>query len=566
MNETKSINQLNANQASPSLAQEVGVPSFELFNTISRLTPFEPGTITTRKQVIDILRPEVTPPNFDQLLSNVKNLVKNLIFRQFPHPVEDAIRELLSNAIDAQIRAHRMEFPVKITIENDTLQADDYGDGIDWSKLINIFVAGRTSNDGVSEATGRFGQGKYALFYFLAYSWSKLSMQPPQFRKNEKNELELEITFQVDNKPHKVVFTAEQEENGVKIVTHATPIQASESRKKLSIHSLREDEGLKMKFQEVNGTITFDIADKDKKERGSSFKIQSPLISSSKESIISNLKKTFRFVLDTPIFVNNEQINPPQAYQKIEVGPGMLLFPAHPTASNEGTATICERGKCVLEVSTKQAQVLQEVAISFSRLPLSPERATVDFKHPASVECMRKVIAKIFEDESLSWDLKALLLNSLYPLISEEGFDLIIDVKNHLLKYPKKTFLPDTPELRAFGIKDAIFLHSGYIDRICLSPLYTQGNCNIYLTNSAGVTPIATVTTLGTHHLFLDNKFFDKNSMLLTLFNVSLMNLWYANVNNTPNILNADYFKQKFFPLVEEENASSASSLFDRIL
>jgi hypothetical protein len=102
-------------------------------------------------------------------------LVRNLIFKQFPKPTLDSLREIISNAIDAQVRAGKEINPIVITIKNQEITIEDEGDGIGWSTLLNFFVPGRSSNpralfqleEGIPKVTGRFGQGGLSPFYFL---------------------------------------------------------------------------------------------------------------------------------------------------------------------------------------------------------------------------------------------------------------------------------------------------------------------------------------------------------------------------------------------------------------
>jgi hypothetical protein len=167
-----------------SLARLLDLPeneSIDLSRFIASLSFFVPQSIQSLRDLVDKIRSIYTTVDSQQLES-ISRLVYNLIFRQFPHPEKDTVREIISNALDAHVRAGRELEPVHIILKGNQLIIDDQGDALGWSSLVNYFVPGRSSNakaifnleSGIPQVTGRFGQGGLAIFIIFSIPCSSL--------------------------------------------------------------------------------------------------------------------------------------------------------------------------------------------------------------------------------------------------------------------------------------------------------------------------------------------------------------------------------------------------------
>src|ERR1700722_8142930 len=84
-----------SSKAPKSLAQLLGYPHLELTQLIANLTPIAPESIKSLRDLADKIRQ--APPSSEEERQDIRHLVNNLIFKQFPQPAVDAVRELVSN-------------------------------------------------------------------------------------------------------------------------------------------------------------------------------------------------------------------------------------------------------------------------------------------------------------------------------------------------------------------------------------------------------------------------------------------------------------------------------------
>jgi hypothetical protein len=111
-------------------------------NFIDRL---EPTDIRDADDLKNKVCKELAEPNFHFRRNHTRDLIGRLIFHQFPEPPLDAVRELLSNARDAQVRAGREGQPLVLTLDKNRLRIIDKGDGMDAARLAIFFASGRSS-------------------------------------------------------------------------------------------------------------------------------------------------------------------------------------------------------------------------------------------------------------------------------------------------------------------------------------------------------------------------------------------------------------------------------------
>jgi DNA topoisomerase VI subunit B len=177
----------------------LNLPNLELIDLISKLTPLDSKQVSNIQDLAERIKKML--PFTEEVKRNIQHLVNNLIFKQFQNPALDSIREVISNALDAQVRAKRENEPIIITLEKDQLKICDNGDGISSASLSNLLVQGQTSNlsqylieseNHKARVTGRFGQGVISIFYYLLYSSLPESIELPLIiREENKNTLKI---------------------------------------------------------------------------------------------------------------------------------------------------------------------------------------------------------------------------------------------------------------------------------------------------------------------------------------------------------------------------------------
>ena len=565
---------------SQSLAQLMNLPNLELIDLISKLTPLNPKQVTNLHDLAD--RIKALPPLAQEVKQNIEHLINNLIFKQFPNPELDSIREIISNALDAQVRAKNEEEPIEITLDNDQLTVCDHGDGMNSGSLINYLVQGQTSNisqylinaeNHTAKVTGRFGQGGISVFYYLLYSSLPEPLERPEILY-EDNKSTLKIPYFCNNKLYEATFTYTSGDENVKIETRiaATP-------KKISIKTRSEKEALKIKFFEKEGKINLNVysVDPTSLNKGTCFKIVSPLIQKAAKKLFDSLKENFEFVSSTPIQLNDNLINNykqisakgtvspsttqeipaknneaeknastpqeiPEKKSEVEknvssspttnsdlkiftLKKGSIKYSPLTAFNRKGKLSLCEEGKTIITFKLENSLVPEKIALNFNYLPLTQDRASINFEDPAAQEFITQSIQEILSS-SLPSKEKSALLNAFYPILKPECFNLLPFMLNRTENYYDMQLLPDLAEFENLVLEDTLWLNPDYLKFVTANKFYESGSCNFYKIKQPLPSPIIYSKFGGKTHFFVDYRLCDSKNAQHAYFNLTLMNWW----------------------------------------
>lgn len=495
--------------------------NFELNYLITALSPAEPASFQTLKDLKDHIKTQSQSPFFKTLHANIQILVNDLIFKQFAYADKEAIRELTSNAMDAQIRAKREGAPIELTIENETFKIKDSGDGIHAGGLINLFVPGRSSNpnaifnleNGIPKVTGRFGQGALAAFFFLLYESVSHPSSAPTFQITNGT-VAISFVYLHQEKNYQVTFNAKSNHDGkIEVNKLIVPItNLDPAPKSMRLRTCREGfTALQIDFCEINNQVWVDIKETKKKKMGTSIKIISPLIKEKCTAIVNYVKETFSFVQNTPFFINNERVNPSGAFEIIPFDGGELYFQPGKKTKN-GHLIICEEGKRILQFPTSHANLFEKVGVSFHRLTLSQERGTLDY--PSLEKSVAHLVKTILTSNN-DIEFKTALLNALVPLLEEGVYTKIIEtIKEEIVTLSQK------------DVSQSIALaHPLYIDLTHVSYVKTDHNWRLFI-NPHQTVPVLAFEKGNFWYIILSKKLFHPSRNDLSLLNQILINLW----------------------------------------
>lgn len=133
-----------------------------------------------------IINETKTITNFDKEVSNFKINVSPVAFdilskKLYEDPIKAIVRELLSNALDSQIKNGNPEHEIVIhspTITDPYFEVRDFGTGMSEEKIMNLYTSFFASDKSTSnDFTGCFGLGSKTPFaytdIFTVTSWSK---------------------------------------------------------------------------------------------------------------------------------------------------------------------------------------------------------------------------------------------------------------------------------------------------------------------------------------------------------------------------------------------------------
>ncbi len=560
-----------------SLKELTGRKEIELVQLIAHLMPAAPESIKNLQDIKQLFHQDLSYS--EQELQNIRHLVHNLIFRQFPRPETDAIRELISNSLDAHVRAKTESEPIFIQLQGNKLTVQDHGDGIGFDTLVNFFVPGRSSNPsaifslerGIPNVTGRFGQGGVSLFYFLLYHTLKSSPTLPEFSANN-HQIRLPIAYDVDGKSYEVVFTCSLNEKNVQI--HCKDI-SSKIEKKITVNTYREGQRLKLKFFEEGGLVKLDLYQylTPSSKIGSCFKIISPLIESHKDAIERSIRSNFEHVSNTILKLNGKKLNlfemPPQSFEYCQNIPhacltttdpiplvnsthepiqtsisshnelvfewGSLSF-TPPSQARSGSITLCEGGKLILEWPIITGLVPDKTVIDFNILNLTHDRASISFTDTRLKQAILQAIHRILSSSQIANREKSSLLNALFPLLKEDAFHLLEELWLEIKKSPY-SLLPDLPELAAMDRKNTLLLNPRYLKTIQEPILYQSGTQVFHLIDVIMSTP-AVYCDIGDHtHYFIDSRLYSSDTPIESRYNLSLLNSWLENEGMPGQIL-----------------------------
>lgn len=489
------------------------------------------------------LAAKITDHSSEEQATLIKRLVKNLIFKQFPHPEIDAIREAISNALDAHVRAGKENIPIYIKIQENRLKIKDQGDGMKSSSTIDFLTPGRSSNirptnipsietvlkeDELMEdvqktqVTGRFGQGALAIFS-LIYP-SKISL--PEFIE-DNNSIKICINYYINEQPVEVTFEIQKESDFAAKISFRPLTELS--KREISVHTKQEnEEALLLKFVEKADKVFADIIPIAKKEDGTTIDITSDTIQEKREEICRSIPRVFKSV-KTPIYLNGKIINEEiDSLQTIAMPGGSLRFTRIEEDNRSGSLRICEGGKLIMEFPLDQSLVPNEVTLDFDRLALTQERASFGYKDPQNILAIDSLIESIWTSNSLSLIEKGALLNALCPILDSQHFNLNKKVRE-LVATHAHPFFPDNTDLKALNDKDALYLNSKYFSSLPLEIFFEENNYQIYLIKTSSQKAVAVVPTKDKYAIFLNEDFFDTHHLENFQYNLYLLNTWLKN-------------------------------------
>ncbi len=396
----------------PSFSQSLGKPHLYLDDFIAYLTPLDPKD--SSKKTVTVACQSLVSEN---LKASISYLVDNLINRQFSDLKKESVRELISNAIDAQVRSGREKEVINIFLDKRQLIIEDAGDGLTWEAFVNYFVPGRSSNalalfdldQGVPNITGRFGQGGLSI-----YSYLKEEAQDylPTIERNG-DEVLLKILYTVEENSYEVIFRSSLE----KQVTDYSQqeLMRTHKKNKVTIYTKRGAEALKLIFWEHQGQIVFDIQTTTKPLEGTRFKVRSTLFEKEHEALAAYIQQVFCFTRPTPLSLNNKIINQMEEFDAFHTEDLSLFYNSF---GEKGTLFVCEKGKVITQFAIKGVDIPQVLAIDFKSLPLTQDRSTLDFKDPKALQALTVLISSILASADLNNLQKSALLNALYQIKS----------------------------------------------------------------------------------------------------------------------------------------------------
>lgn len=506
------------------MSVSTNLQSIELVHLIAALSPVETNSVHSLSDVAKYVNIQSQSSQFETLKKNIAILVHDLIFKQFANPAPEAVREMVSNALDAQVRSNQV-MPIAIILEGNMLKIKDRGDGMNYSSVVNFLVPGRSSNpeaifnldNGIPKVTGRFGQGGLAAFFFLLYQSGSHPSGVPFF-KVEDNSVEISFICQEGDKNFQMTFKGlEQEDGKINVQKIITPIAiVDHENKSIRIRTFHEGSTpLQMDFEEKENQVLVDVKETTKKKTGTTFKIISPLIKDKANAIVNYLKEAFAFVPNTPLLINKEQINPSEAFKVISFEGGELYFQPNKKAK-KGVLVVCEGGKRIIQFETSHPNLFEKVGLSFHRLSLSQERNTLDYSSLAKP--LNALVNEIFKSEKLNREEKTALFNALVPLLIEGNYKSVIEIITAAVVSLSQKEVIQTLE----------FVHSLYIDLKPLNYVKAKENWRLFINNKSQDEPVLTFEKDNTNYIILSDKLFHSQRHDLSLLNQALAELWIS--------------------------------------
>lgn len=541
-----------------SLSDLLGIDNIELSQLIAKLTYLKPEKINSLSDLAGKIKE--CPIISDEELRNICHTINILASKQFSYPIACSIREIVANALDAQIRAGNEMMPIEITLEKNRFVITDQGDGFGYESIIHYFVQGRSSNasqslpteERMAKVTGRFGQGGMSALYFLLYHTLSNGTIVPCF-KVENNRTTLSFKFSADGREYEAFCEKLKDEEKVRIeIRKLDP----EGAKKISIKSRRGNEALKIKLVYENNCIRSNIfqTDSSMMKVSTRYKIVSPLIAAAGDEIIQSIHDNFKFVTSSPIKLNGSFINDfkqmssssPQpdmtanpdiknssasqsierkhALQSLDIEGGSLCYsPLPPINNRNGTLLICEGGKTIMQFPLDGHLVPEKVALNFDYLKLTQDRNTIDFKDPIEKEFVKKTLNAIWIAPKLTIRQKSTLLNALYPLLKNDRFDLTKNLME-LISDPDHPILPDLAEFE--HLENIFLLNPKYLNNLNFPIFYQTRSCCFYQLPWSVSNHIVCSKLGEIHVFFLDHRLFNSKTKQHNYFNVTLINEW----------------------------------------
>lgn len=507
------------------------------------------------------LKKDISP---SEKMEHLARLVKNLISKQFSNPVVESLREIITNALDAQVRAGSAENPLLIALKDDTLEISDQGDGMGTGKLSSLLVPGISSNGNAlfdSEAsiegnTGRFGQGALSVFHLMMPSDRLYVSQVVPNSLTMSGELQsvdgpLEVSSTVTaTSPTEQQFKFQSERMGRK--------------PKISIASYNGDpqaDPISFKVSLEKAGIFVDLVKKPfPRSSGTCFKIRSSKLN---EKCVREALSYFRFTSRTPIYFNGEWINPPPSdFTIVSVDGARLLFiPELSTDNRYGEIIIAEKGRKILVVPCKGIGISKEIVLDFNDLQPSQDRATVNWRDPGLRNRLEQLIRAVIENSELSVHEKISIFNSLTGLPKIQGFDLTSSIET-FLEGIRRQLLPNLRPFRDLvsNSSDYFFIDEKHLKKLDAFEKVQWDNCEIYLVASPSQPAVKVEYKHEVCYLF-DKQLFPPAESPQFILMMQMIQHWInaAHLANNPKTFDPSVFVRKF--LVDDLKKSPSEVL-----
>jgi hypothetical protein len=257
-----------------------------------------------------------------------------------------------------------------------------------------------------------------------------------------------------------------------------------------------------MKFNGIQDKVFVDFKQKIKEKTGTRYTIISDLLKS-QEKIIDYICDIFKFVT-TPLIINGIKINETLPHHLSFKG-GTLFYSSK--IAEMGSLCICENGKQVINFPLHNSLVPQEIILNFDQLPLTQERASLDFKNNRTVQALELLI-NVINISNLSFLEKSALFNGLYPILGFKQFNLMKKMSELIAAQPQ-LFLPNDPLLKDLMGPNYLYLNPQFFATIPLPCAFAKENYKIYLLKTASLIPFAIINLHQEQHVFCNDRFFN---------------------------------------------------------
>lgn len=525
------------------------IKNVDLLDFVCYLSSTNPMEINSLEDFAERVKHYLTtaakePSDFSE---NTRILVRNLIHNQFPNPLLDGMREVISNALDAHTRAKQEIEPIKITVSQGKFILKDRGDGMGKRNLFDLFVPAisvnakpdQTPQHASSAVSGRFGQG------FLA---SLHSLNPEDYEMRFWGESRTyHLSWRIPGK--KIVIKAFVAEEEVVVESSIEPLA---EKRKMSIHTYREgDTPLKIQLITKDGALFFNLIQKPKEHPGTILKIASPEILQNEQSILSYIQKIF-LSFTKSIVLNGKPIYTPSSEPNCENFPSMpnYLFlkfdggtlyyaPLQQMTPARGVLKIFEKGRLVTELPLGNAIIPKETILDFNHLSLTQVRKEVDFTSSEISAYATSLLDTLLMDSSLTGKVKGALLNAMTPIL-EKGQ---VQLKQHLLQLFKEKKCSIYPqELIDCEDEESLYLNSQLFPLSAQTPFASTRTYALYCISAPRGQPITAVDKDGMCHIFIDRSLYCPENPNVWKLNLHLLKQWLEKREPPLSITPSDLF------------------------
>ncbi len=441
-------------------------------------------------------------------VANCAHDLRCRILNQFQYPEAAAVVEGAANALDAQRQARNLTHPLLLRIDKKRITIIDAGTGI--VDLALFLIPSKTSNpraifcreEGEKKIYARFGQGVLSYFYFIAFHWRE--GQQATYVRDEKGDKTVTIFYTRENLAHSASF---YKKRGGQLVGPECRSQIEE--KKIIVSTCNSEGAYRLEFTERTGQIFFKVYPSKRKKIGTKIKIISPLLKSADNKIKRQVIERLQFI-NTPILVNGAPLYD-LTLERLHL-PGIEILYSPDLTDRVGQLFICEGGRTIQQFPLiKGILVPYVLALSFDLLPLSHERATIDWKDEVTLRTLYEGIEGIIHS-LLPHETKIILLNSLAALFQKEKIDdrylIARTISKVINEYVKQGFLilPDHRKVRTLGIHQALYFHPEYLDDLPLARpekiILSHGKITLFSVDTANRLIVSVKKKRGTVDIF----------------------------------------------------------------